>query len=352
MIAAQLRYTAYKEAAEVTGRPNLRAALLLFIVLIGVGTVGFMLTEGWSPGQALFAAVTTLTTLGTDRPRTPAGMAFTIVFVLVGVGTSFYVITSAVVFVAEGHFTNALEKRRMERAIEQLRSHFIICGFGRVGRQIASEFDREGVSYILVDSSKDSLAHAIPGQLAIEGNPASDEVLLAARLAVARGLIAATDSNADNVYITLTARVLRRDLFILARANHPDAEAKLIRAGADRVISPYSVGGRLMAMLSLRPLSVEFVDTVLHNKAGDLLLEDVHITNGSPLAGLTLAEVRERYMTAVGILAVKSGDQVLLNPLPEIRLSAGDSLAVIGTAPQLALLENAAMGIRRSYRDE
>lgn len=333
----------------VTRRPNLRAALLLFVVLIGVGTVGFMLTEGWSPGQALFAAVTTLTTLGTDRPHTAAGMAFTVVFVLVGVGTSFYILTSLVVYVAEGHFTTTLEKRRMERAIGKLRHHFIICGFGRVGRQIAAEFDREGVPYILVDSNSDSLAHAAPGQPVIHGNPASDEVLLKARLESARGLIAATDSDADNVYITLTARVLHPKLFILARANHPDAEAKLIRAGADRVISPYSVGGRLMAMLSLRPLSVEFVDTVLHNKAGDLLLEDLHITGDSPLAGLTLDEVRERYMTAVGILAVQSGEQVLLNPSPETRLKVGDSLAVIGTASQLASLENAAMGIRRAY---
>lgn len=323
-------------------RLRLRTVLLLFLALVGVGTAGFMLTEGWPLGQAFYAAVTTLTTLGTERPTSLAGMIFTAVYVLIGVGTSFYLLGSLVIFVAEGHLRADMRRRRMERRIEQVRDHFIICGYGRVGRQIVAEFGREGVPLVLIDIHQESLAEAeAQGHLVITGSPTRDEVLMQARLEVARGLIAAMDNDADNIYVTLAARVLRPDLFIVARANYPDAEPKLQRAGASRVISPYSVGGRLMAMLALRPLSVEFVETVLHNKGGDLLLEDVQVTERSPLVGLTVGEAQRRYMPDVSVLAIQDGEQVVLNPGPEATLARGNTLAVIGTAAQLAALEQA-----------
>ncbi len=327
----------------MTQRLSLRLALLLYVALIGIGTVGYMLTEGWSPGMALYTAVTTLVTLGIERPTTPAGMAFTVAFVLVGVATSFYILGTLVSFVAEGGFRQRLRRQRMEREIARLHDHFIVCGYGRVGRQIVAEFAREDVAFVVIDIVQESLAAAeAEGHCVITGSPASDEVLHHARLETARGLIAAMDNDAENVYVTLSARVLRPDLFIVARANYPDAEPKLHRAGADRVISPYRVGGRRMAMLALRPLSVEFVDTVLHNESGDVLLEDVQITDGSPLVGLTVGEARRSYMPDVNILAVKTRGGVILNPDAGVTLDTGDALAVIGTAAQLAALERAA----------
>lgn len=329
----------------MSDRLSLRTALLLFGALIVVGTLGFMLTEGWPPGHALYAAVTTLTTLGTERPRTDAGMAFTTVYVLVGVGASLYILTSLVIYVAEGHFGRSLGRRRMERAIQKLRGHFIICGYGRVGRQIAAEFGREGVPFVVIDINQDSLAEATAqGHLVIFGSPASDDVLRQARLEAAQGLIVATDNDAENIYVTLSARVLRPDLFIVARANEADAEHKLERAGANRVISPYSVGGRRMAMLALRPLSVEFVDTVLSNPKGDVLLEDVQIKARSPLVGMSLAEAQRRYLPDGSVLAIKSGDNVVLHPDAAFTLACGDTLAVIGTADQLAALEQVSSG--------
>jgi voltage-gated potassium channel len=327
----------------VPERPILRTALLLFAALLVVGTVGYMLTEGWSPGHALYTAVTTLATLGIERPTTPAGEAFTTVYVLVGVGTAFYVLGAVVVFVMEGQLGQTMRRRRMERAIERLRGHFIICGYGRVGREIVAEFEHEGVPFVLVDVNQRSLDEAAAkGHLVIMGSPASDEVLRRAGIETARGLIAATDNDAENIYVTLAARGLRPDLFIVARANHPDAESKLQRAGADRIISPYSVGGRRMAMLALRPHSVEFVDTVLYSTGmgDDLLLEDLQVAEGSPLAGLTVGEVRRR-VPDVNVLAVKKGERMIVNPSAEIPLTGGDVLVAIGTATQLGALEQA-----------
>ena len=324
-------------------RPILRTALLLFAALLVVGTVGYMLTEGWSPGQALYTAVTTLATLGIERPTTPAGEAFTAVYVLVGVGTALYVLGAVVVFVMEGQLGQTVRRRRMESALERLQGHFIICGYGRVGREIVAEFEHEGTPFVLVDVNQQSLDEAAAkGHLVLTGSPTSDEVLHRARIETARGLIAATDNDAENIYVTLAARGLRPDLFIVARANYADAESKLQRAGADRIISPYSVGGRRMAMLALRPHSVEFVDTVLYSTGmgGDLLLEDLQVAEGSPLAGLTVGEVRRR-MPDVNVLAVKKGARMILNPGAEIPLSGGDVLVAIGTATQLRALEQA-----------
>jgi len=246
--------------------------------------------------------------------------------------------------VMEGQLGQTVRRRRMERAIERLREHFIICGYGRVGREIVAGFEHEGVPFVLVDVNQQSLDEAAAkGHLVIMGSPASDEVLRRAGIETARGLIAATDNDAENIYVTLATRGLRPDLFVVARANHPDAESKLQRAGADRIISPYSVGGRRMAMLALRPHSVEFVDTVLYSTGmgGDLLLEDLQVAEGSPLAGLTVGEVRRRVPDG-NVLAVKKGERMIVNPGAEMPLTGGDVLVAIGTATQLRALEQAA----------
>jgi len=323
----------------VSERLSLRAALLLVVVLILVGTVGYVVTEGWSPGLALYAAVTTLTTLGTIGPSSAAGRAFTVGYVLVGVATSFYILSTLAVFVVEGRLTQSLRRRRMERAIEGLRGHYIICGYGRVGREIGNEFAREATPFVLIDIDQERLETAArQGQLVISGNPAGDDVLRHAHLDTARGLIAALDDDAENIYVTLSARVLRPDLFIVARANHPDTELKLERAGANRVLSPYSVGGRLMAAMALRPLSVEVVDAVLHNRDDQVTLTDLRIGPGSPLRGLSVGEAQRDHLRGVGVLALHTDGRLTLNPSPDIRLAEGDVLAVMGLPARLAAL--------------
>jgi len=323
----------------VSERLSLRAALLFVVGLIAVGTAGYMLTERWSVGEALYTAVVTLTTLGSQGPATPAGKAFTIVYVLVGVATSLYLLSALSVYVLEGQLSRRVRRRRMERSIERLRDHYIICGYGRVGREIGGEFTREGIPFVLIDIDQARLAEAeTQGQLIITGSPASDDVLRHARLDTARGLIAALDDDSENIYVVLSARVLRPELFIVARANHPETVTKLRRAGADQVLSPYAVGGRLMAAMALRPVSVECVDAILHNVDGDLVLEDVRVTGDSPVAGRTVGELRGRHQPEISVLAVRTADRIILNPGADVRLSAGDTLAIVATAAQAALL--------------
>ncbi|HWE60102.1 MAG TPA: potassium channel protein, partial [Chloroflexota bacterium] len=316
----------------------------LLLGLTICGTAGYMILEGWSLLDALYMTITTLATVGYGEvhPLHTAGRIFTLIFIIIGVGTTFYVLTSLVVFVVEGHFSKTMGRRRMERAIARLADHFIICGYGRVGRQIVHEFSREGTHFVIIDINQTSLADAgADGHLTITGTPAGDDVLQRAGIAKARGLIAAMDNDAENIYVTLSARVLRPDLFILARANQPDSEPKLQRAGANRIISPYRVGGRQMAMLALRPLSVDFVDTVLQGLNMELILEDIGIKAGSTLVGITLAQVRTAYLPEASILALKRGTRVTFNPSMDTLLEEGDQLAVIGTPAQLKALEGA-----------
>jgi voltage-gated potassium channel len=231
----------------------------------------------------------------------------------------------------------------MDRRIQQLDQHVILCGYGRVGRQIAFEFRREHVSFVVVDVNESSLSSAsADGCLLVLGNATTDEVLLAAGVKRARALVTAVDSDVDHVYVTLSARGLNPDLLIIARASREDAEGKLRRAGADRVISPYHIGGRRMAMLALRPLAVDFVDTIMHDPTTELLLEELDVGPHSPLVGQTLESTRRAEAQEAVILAVKQGGRLIPNPPPHLVLGAGDQLVVMGTPATLKAIEGRA----------
>ena len=219
-----------------------------------------------------------------------AGKWWTILVVAVGFGVLTYTVLALVGYVIEGHLGDAFESRRMRRRVARLTGHYIICGFGRVGREIADEFTAEGIAFVVVDSDADSLRRAAAAGFAVvHGNAADVETLKAAGAETARGLVTAVDSDADNIYVTLSARVLKPDLFIVARANRPDAEPKLRLAGANRVVSPYTMGGRRLASLAMRPTAVEFVDTVLSATNGQLHARGLHDPSrlgvGRPTAG-------------------------------------------------------------------
>jgi voltage-gated potassium channel len=212
-----------------------------------------------------------------------------------------------------------------------------------VGRQIAAEFRRENVPYVVVDVNESSLAAASDdGCLWVPGNASSDDVLLAAGVKRARGLIAAVDSDVDNVYVTLSARGLNPNLYIVARASREDAEPKLRRAGADRVISPYQIGGRRMAMLALRPVAVDFVDTVMHDPSTALLLEELEVRLGSPMVGKSLEAARGAEAAGAIVLAVKRDGQLIPNPPGDLVVRAGDQLVVMGAPSDLRAIEGRA----------
>lgn len=323
----------------------LRRPLLAVTIVVLIGAAGYVLIEGWPLVDALYMVVTTITTVGFGEihPLSPTGRAFTMGVIVVGVGMMLYTLSTVVHYAVHGEFTREVGRRRMQRGIERLSQHVVLCGYGRVGRQIASEFLREQVPFVVVDVNEASLAQAAgDGCLWVPGNASADEVLLAAGVKRARALITAVDSDVDNVYVTLSARGLSPNIFIVARASREDAEPKLRRAGADRVISPYQIGGRRMAMLALRPVAVEFVDTIMHDPGNNLLLEEIEVRPESPLVGRSLAAVRHSGAPSLVVLAVKQGAKLTPSPPPDLVLATGDLLVVMGTSPDLRAIEGSA----------
>ncbi len=325
-------------------RPQLKEVIWFLLAATGIGVLGYTAIEHWTLLDALYMTVTTLATVGYGEvhPLSPAGRVFTMVLILIGVGAVFYALTASMQWVLEGQFGQAVGRRRMEKRIASLRDHFILCGYGRVGKQISAEFKRERIEFVVIDVNQESLERAIAdGCLAVLGDASAENVLKRAGLMRARGLITAVDSDAHNVFVTLSAHVARPDLPIVARANFEDSVPKLRQAGATRVISPYSIGGRRMALAALRPLAVEYVDTILRGDGIEVLLEDIELGPGSPLVGITVGEVRARY-DGVTLMAVRKGDQLITNPPVEQKLEAGDEIVALGLSERLRALEGVA----------
>ncbi|MFQ5442214.1 MAG: potassium channel family protein [Thermodesulfobacteriota bacterium] len=321
------------------------ALILLSVIIIGVG--GFVFVEGWGFLDALYMTLITISTVGFNEvhPITPSGKVFVIGLIMLGVGTFFYIITSLAEFVVSGQFGGALGRKRMKKAIDSLKNHYIICGFGRVGQQVAMELKREGVPFVVIDDSPDSIQRCIgEGYLYIEGDASNDDALKEAGIFRAKGLVTATDSDADNVYIALSARALNKDLNVVARANLAKSEYKLLKAGADRVISPYSIGGRRLASLLLRPAVVDFLDVVMHGAEIELIMEEVFVHDRSVFAGMTMGEAREKSLRSANILAIKKkdGERVMANPPEAMEIERGDRLIALGTRAQLKELEGLA----------
>lgn len=325
-----------------------RRVLLLVAALLAVlaaGVVGYMVIEGWSLLDAVYMTVTTVTTVGYREVRelSDTGRIFTIGLIVLGVGVMLYGLTTMVQYFIEVQWANLFGGRRMKDRISRLRDHIILCGYGEVGIEVARTLEKEGTPFVAVDTDQQALAKAITnGHLYIHGDATRDETLSEAGIQRARGLVATAGNDADNIFITLSAKGLRPGIFVVARADAQEAEPKLRRAGADRVIFPLALAGRRLAMLALRPLLVDFVDTTMHSRDRDLILEDVKVGQDSPVAGVTLKEGRNRSGGTV-FLAVKKRDGTLLtNPPQDTLLELGDELVVVGTRQQLRALEGSA----------
>jgi voltage-gated potassium channel len=317
------------------------------IVIIGV--VGYMVIEGWSFLDAIYMTITTITTVGFKEvhPLSDAGRIFSIFIIIGGVGGALYVLTNIVGYILEGQFGITMGRRRMKRKIARLKNHFILCGYGRVGEEIAQVFSEESIPFVIIDNDEETVAKAEEeGYLCLHADATSDETLKEAGIKRARGLVAAVGSDATNTYIALSARGLRPDLFIEARSSGVEAEDKLNRAGVDRVISPHAIGGRRMAMLALRPAVVDFIDTVTYGRGRELQLENADVGSGSRLIGKTMQEARRQ--AGITILAMrKTSGKLIANPPDEEIIDDGDRLIVIGTKKHLAALETIFEGRRR-----
>jgi voltage-gated potassium channel len=327
-----------------------RLVALLIAAVIVVGTAGYVLIEGWSVWDAFYMTVITMTTVGYAEvhPLSRLGQVFTVVVILTGVGSFFYAFTLFMALLAGGHLVERRERKRLARMLENLNDHFILCGFGRMGEIIAREFARQNVPFVVIERNPERLHLAMDqGYLAVEADASNEDVLRRVRIDRARGFVAAVSTDAENVYAVLSARLLKPDLFIVGRAETEDARTKLKRAGADRVISPYHIGGLQLAQTALRPAVVDFVQLATSSDNMDLNLEQVHIAEGSPLDGRSLIEAGLRQRFGVVVVGIRRADGKMdFNPEPETAMRAGDDLVVLGRAGSLKELEAAAEAAR------
>jgi voltage-gated potassium channel len=311
-------------------------------VLVG-GTVGFheTLKETWL--QSFYRSVVTASLTGIDsEPDTNGARILTIVMVLCGITIFGYLAAVIVEAIAGGVLTGALAERRRRRAIESLHDHFIICGYGRVGRRIAAEFRAAGVPYVVLDYSAAALEAAREhGDIFVEGKGTEDEDLRRVGIDHARGLVAASDSDADNLYIALSARAMCPGLSIVARASDEDAERKLKLAGADRVVLPYATAGQVMANLVLRPQVTAFLDVVTTATGPDLQLAEIEVRASCPVAGRTIRELRIRHETGAIVIALRKPDGTFdTTPEPDVEIDVGDVLIGVGTPEEIRRLED------------
>ena len=324
-------------------------AVALLVLVIAGGSVGYMITDGKAPWDAFYMTVLALTTVESPRELSRTGQAFTVVLLLGGVGAALYTFTLLATVVVEGGLPKRLQRRRQERMLDTISDHFIICGYGRIGSIVAQQFRRQHIPYVVVERSSERLQTAIEeGALGVEADASREEVLTRVGIERARGLIAAVGTDAENVYAVLSARVMRPDLFIVGRAETEDATIKLKRAGADRVISPYQIGGVQIAQTALRPAVVDFMELATSSDNLELAMEQVAITAHSALANRTIVEANLRQKYGVIVIGIQREDSRMeFNPEPDTAIRAGDRLVVLGRPESLKRLEADASQGRR-----
>lgn len=325
---------------------QIKFTFLAVTAVLSIGTLGYMLIEGWSLLDSIYMTVLTLATVGFREvnPLSQAGMVFTIFLMIFGIGIIAYSIGVFAQFMVEGHLQKVLGRRQVEKKIAKLTGHYIICGFGRIGSIICREFHERPIPFVVIEQNGDFCEKiATEGYLYIQGNATEDEVLLAAGIERARGLITVVTSDTENVYITLTARGLSPNLFILSRAGDEGSEKKLTRAGASKVISPYNIGASRMAQAILRPSVMDFIEIATAGQNLELQLEEIMVSGASRLAGLSLEQTGVRKEFGLIIVGIRSGTApMVFNPPAETVIAAGDVLIALGPQPSIVKLENIA----------
>lgn len=318
-------------------RRLLRVALLLGTVIV-LGTAGFVGIEGWRVLDALYMTVITLSTVGFTEvhPLSDMGHLFTIGLIVTGVSTAAYAVGTVGEYVIGGRLSGAIRRQRMQHEIDRLEGHYIICGYGRVGRQVVDELEARSTRTVVVEPSDEAFPIDGDGPHRIRGDATDDRSLRAAGIDRAAGLVAAAGDDATNIVVTLSARALNADLLIVSRAITPEVEDKLRRAGATHVVSPYRIGGQQIVTQLLHPRITDFLDVVMHRGNLELWLEEITIAPDGPANGRMLRETSFWGPAGVKILAVglDQGDLVT-SPQGDHRLAAGDVLIALGTLDQL-----------------
>ena len=321
---------------------RISTALGALVVVTAFGMLGYLVL-GFSPMEALYQTVTTIATVGFRevRPLTTAGEAFTIVLIVVGVGTCLYNLTVLLEALTHGDLPSYLERRRMDQRIAAKTGHVIVCGYGRVGRAAVEQLRATGERVVVVDQDPSKLVDVdIPY---LVGDVTTDDVLKEAGIERARALIAALETDADSVYVVLSARALRPDLIIVARARTADAKTKMVLAGADRAVNPQRIGGRRLASFALAPAATQFMDVVMHDEEFEYRIQQVDVRPGSVVAGRTVGSLDLPRTVGCLLLAIRhpGAPSFTATPGPEVRIDPGSVLIAFGTQEQLAMLASA-----------
>jgi len=318
---------------------KLRISLLLLLAILAFGTLGYSFFEGMTVFEAFYMTLITISTVGFGeiKPLTEVGRFITVVVIVTGISTGTYTIGMVARIFIEGELSKFFGRRRLEKQISELKDHFIICGYGRIGRIICRELHADAIPFVVIDEDPVAAEKiAEEGYLFLQRDATLVESLEAAGIESARGIVTAVSSDANNVYITLTARGLRPDIFVLARSSDVKNEAKLKRAGATRVVSPYMIGGRRMAQVLKRPTVVDFIDIATMESALGLMMEEARVGARSGLIGKNLIESHLRQDYGVIIVAIKKlTGEMIFNPVPTETLESGDVIVVLGKKEDL-----------------
>ncbi len=322
---------------------RLLPAMMFLAIIVVIGILGYTYIEKWTVLDSVYMIVITLFTVGFEEvhPLSPAGKIFTMFIVVGGVGSAIYAAGQVVEIIVEGEMTGYRKRRNMDKKIKELKDHYLICGFGRVGHQVARVFETSQVPFVVIDPKKETLDELeTKGVPVLIGDATDDAVLMAAGIHYAKGLIACSDSDVANVYVTLSARQLNSSLNIVARASLKDTEKKLTMAGANRVISPYFISGVRMAAMATQPVAIDFLDLVTHNGLLDFSLFQITIPTGSPLNQKSIAEADITNTSGAMVLAIRKSDGTFdLHPKDASKIDPDDVLVVLGTQEQFDLLQ-------------
>ncbi len=325
----------------------MRGVMMLAMVLL-IGTIGYMVIKEWQLLDALYMTVITITTVGYGEIRqvSEPGRIFTIFIIFAGMGILGYTFGMVAQAMVEFQVRSILGRRKLGLKIKSLKDHYIMCGYGRIGRIIAQELNSNKIPVIVIDQNPDS-KEALENQDIpyIIDDATSEDVLIEAGIERAKGLIAVVESDADNLFITMTARGLNSDLYILARADEEQTQKKLLRGGADRVVLPYLIGGHKMAQTIVKPAVTDFLELTVHNKDIELKLEELLVGKGSRLNGVTLVDSGIRQETNIIILAIRKKDgEMSFNPSSQTRIESGDTLISLGYSGDLERLSKMLSG--------
>lgn len=319
-------------------------AVMAVGVVIVLGTFGYIVIEGWSAFDAFYMTVTTVATVGFQEihPLSTAGRAFTVVLIISGVGTLFYLLGNLARLLVEGELKALLGRYRTEGKMKAVTNHYIVCGYGRMGKRICKEFRAKPLPFVVIDKNPDVIASLQrEGLMAVEGDATQDDVLIRAGIERAKGVVSVVNTDTENLFIVLTARGLNKDLYIVARAGDEGSEQKLMRAGANRVSSPYHIGGMQMAQAVIRPAVMDFLELATQSEHLDLQMEELTVEQGSRFDGRTPCDCGFSEDPGLVLIAVKRTlGHLEFNPGSKVLLAKGDKLIVLGQPESLKRLES------------